>query len=72
MAARERADEELSTGENDSDVDAGIDFCVFSCVEIFLQLDCCSEIYAVCKQLTQCALLRNPLIHTEAVVTASD
>jgi len=36
MAAREREDEELPTGESDSDVDAGIDFCVFRRVEIFL------------------------------------
>lgn len=42
-AARERADEELSIGERDSDFNAGIDFCVFSCVEIFLQQGCCWE-----------------------------
>lgn len=64
MAARERGDEELSTGESNSDVDDGIDFCVFSCVEIyFYSMNAVRKRYAVCKQLTECALLRNPLTH---------
>ncbi len=60
-AARDRADEELSIGKRDSDFDARIDVCV---LRYFYN----RAAAAVCKQLW----LRKPLIHTEAVVTASD